>query len=159
MGRPTIKTAKVMARVCNRLAIGIPLAEICRDRAMPCTTTVREWIAQDEVFSVRIARAREDGFDALAARVLRIARRTKKTKRFKYERDAKGKLVLCEKIVEDNTQRDRLEIDTTLKLLSKWDPKRYGELIKIGDPNAQVLNSPEFHIHAAVAPRRSKADG
>lgn len=114
-------------------------------------------MAKDDVLSVRIARAREDGFDALAVRAMRISRRMKKTTRYKYERDNKGKLQLTERIVEDNTQRDRLEIDTIFKLLSKWDPKRYGELIKIGDPNAQVLNAPEFHIYPA-APKRTKGE-
>jgi hypothetical protein len=44
-------------------------------------------------------------------------------------------------------QRAKLRIDTRLKLLSKWDPKRYGEKLALGQaddlaPLMVVINKP-----------------
>lgn len=54
------------------------------------------------------------GYDAIADRV-------RKTARGKIEADGGES--------SGDVQRDKLIIDTDLKLLAKWDPKRYGEKV------------------------------
>jgi len=66
---------------------------------------------KDEEFVRRIARAREDGYDELADKCLRIA------------------FDPCQDQVEV-TQR-RLQVDTILKLLAKWNPKKYGDRVGV----------------------------
>jgi hypothetical protein len=107
IGRPTLKTPELVATIANRLAQGEPLAVICRDEGYPDPSTVRDWMTADPDVSRAIAHGRELGWDS-------IAHSTRAT--------ARG--------FGDSTQdiqRDKLIIETDLKLLAKWDPKRYGD--------------------------------
>jgi hypothetical protein len=97
----------VRERIITGISEGIPLAVICREDGMPSDDTVRNWADEDERFARDIARARECGFD-------QIAHRLRSTSRGRGE--STGDVV-----------RDKLIIDTDLKLLAKWDPKRYGD--------------------------------
>lgn len=105
-------------RVCEGLAKGIPLTVICAEPGMPCDDTVRNWAEKDEAFGRAIVRAREQGFDRIAIDALEIAdERSKDT-------------ILTDQGERPNTEwiaRSKLRIETRLKLLAKWDPKRYGE--------------------------------
>src|SRR5690606_9448739 len=87
---------------------------ICRHGGMPDPATVWRWAKADPEVSQAIAHARTLGFDAIAEETLAIA-------------DDK----------DGDVQRDRLRVETRLKLLAKWDPKRYGELLKqeLSGPN------------------------
>lgn len=144
MARPSKKTAKLVQAIVERLSEGEPLAQICRDEGMPAARTVREWQQTDEAVSAAIARAREEGFDAIAAECLRIADTPMPGKSEKREllgvlkhKDEDGKeqsmalpeaeLVVTEERVEDMLGHRKLQIETRLKLLAKWDPKRYGD--------------------------------
>lgn len=105
----------ITADICELLSTGTPLAEICRDSSFPCVTTVGQWAKDDVELSDAIAHARIEGFDAIAARLRLTARGLDS----EFGGESTG-----------DTQRDKLIIDTDLKLLSKWDPKRYGDKIQ-----------------------------
>ena len=94
-------------RVLDGLATGTPLTVICRAEGMPADNTVRGWADTDPELADAIARAREDGGDAIAQRARLTARGAG---------DSSG-----------DVQRDKLIVDTDLKLLAKWHPKRYGD--------------------------------
>lgn len=126
-GRPSKKNPEVCAEICKRLSEGEPLAVICRDDHMPHDSTVRDWADGDEDFSHAIARAREIGFDVIAAGCLEIADDARNDWMEVRGKDDAGWTANGEHI-----QRSRLRIDTRLKLLAKWDPKRYGEKLGIG---------------------------
>lgn len=145
MARPSKKTAKLVQAIVERLSEGEPLAQICRDEGMPAARTVREWQQDDPEVSAAIARAREEGFDAIAAECLRIADTPMPGKSEKREllgvikrKDEEGneqavalpeaEMVVTEERVEDMLGHRKLQIETRLKLLAKWDPKRYGNL-------------------------------
>lgn len=65
-------------------------------------------MSADQNFSGDIARARQLGFDAIAERIQEIARGTSS--------ESSG-----------DVARDKLIVETDLKLLAKWDPRRYGD--------------------------------
>lgn len=112
-GRPSTFTQDIADEICERLSKGEPLAAICRDDAMPAYRTVYDWQKADEDFSANIARAREEGFDQIAIDGLKIV----------------------DDVDEDPASR-RVRADYRLKLLAKWDPKRYGDKTLIGsDPD------------------------
>ncbi len=111
MGRPSTYTDELLTEICDRLSKGEPLAQICRDDHMPTDRTVRNWSGSKDVASA-IARAREVGFDAIAHNARQIARGLGES--------------------TSDVQRDKLIIETDLKLLAKWDPKRYGDKLAIG---------------------------
>ena len=90
---------------------------------MPSVATVGNWKAADEVLSSAIARAREEGFDAIALQCLEIADET--------SRDT----VITDTGERANSEwisRSKLRVETRLKLLAKWDPKRYGDKLQVG---------------------------
>lgn len=88
---------------------------------MPAWRTVYAWKAADKEFDARIACAREAGFDAIASDCLDIAD------------DRSRDTLLTEHGERPDTEwisRSKLRIETRLKLLAKWDPKRYGDKVQ-----------------------------
>lgn len=118
----TKRTAALEDAIIEGISRGTTLAELCRQNGLG-VRTVHDWREADEGFSARFARARDIGFDAIAERVRATARGKKGE-----EGDSSG-----------DVQRDKLIIETDLKLLAKWDPRRYGDLIKLGGDDANPL--------------------
>jgi hypothetical protein len=110
-GRPSAYTDEIAAEIVRRLSTGEPLAVICRDDGFPSDDTVRNWASAREGFSRDIARARDAGHDAIAMRARETAR---------GQGDSRG-----------DVQRDKLIIETDLKLLAKWNPKKYGDKVAL----------------------------
>jgi hypothetical protein len=71
---------------------------------MPGYRTVYDWQKSDEQFAASIACARDAGFDQIAL----------------------DGLLIVDGVDEDPASR-RVRSDYRLKLLAKWDPKRYGD--------------------------------
>jgi hypothetical protein len=125
--------AAAIERVIAGLRKGTPLTIICADDDMPCDDTVRAWADQDEGLSRAIARARASGFDQIAMDALAIADEV--TEQDTIE-TAHGPIPNKEWLM-----RSKLRVETRLKLLSKWDPKRYGEatMLKHADADGEKL--------------------
>lgn len=109
--------------IIERLSKGEPLEKICRDEHMPSSRTVLRWKEADAAFMSDIAHAREAGFDQIAVECLDIADFGLNDT---YEDDDGNK-----RTDTDVIQRSKLRIETRLKLLAKWDPKRYGDKVDI----------------------------
>jgi hypothetical protein len=124
------RTPEIEGEIIRRLSLGEPLAQICRDDGMPHPTNWRDWCANDEALAIAYARAREDGFDQIAAQALIIA-----------DTQCQGEIVTekadgtVERKREDMLGHRRLQIETRLKLLAKWDPKRYGDKVQVESQN------------------------
>jgi hypothetical protein len=146
MGRPSSFTQEIADEICERLSKGEPLAAICRDEHMPSDWTVRQWAdaekpyidGQDEdgnqikiSFAIAYARARDVGFDALALDGLELLDE-------EPERviTTSGEDRTESRIDSASVQRAKNRFEGRLKLLAKWDPKRYGDKTLIGsDPD------------------------
>ena len=129
-GRPSKYTPEVAEEIAQRLSMGEPLRKICRDEHMPHWTVVYDWLAQDEDLSLRVARAREAGYEAMAEETLEIA------DNFHLGQtevlDDKGSKVT----IEDMLGHRKLRIETRLKLLACWSPAKYGNKVQLGgDPH------------------------
>jgi hypothetical protein len=123
----------IAKEILGRLAKGEPLAVICRDEFLCNAETWRNWCAADETLAIAYARAREDGFDEIALQCLEIADETSK--------DTKKVGDGAEVCNSEWISRSRLRVDTRLKLLAKWDPKRYGEKVQtelVGKDGAEL---------------------
>ena len=118
MGRPSKYSDKVLQEICDRLSQGEPLAQICRDDHMPGVQTVYDWSKLKEDVSVALAQAREAGEDAIALDCLHIADDNGKDTRILED----GREITDGDVV----QRAKLRIETRLKLLAIWNPKKYG---------------------------------
>lgn len=121
MGRKSTFSQQKLDEICERLSLGEPLAQICRSEGMPDRSTVHRWADGNEEISQRIARAREDGEEVIAADCLNIADDNGNDRRYLPD----GREVTDADVV----QRARLRIETRLKLLAKWNPKKWGEKI------------------------------
>lgn len=117
-------TDEIAAEICERLANGEPLRAICRDDHMPSWQRFYEWVASDDEFAGRIARARELGYDAIAEDALDIADTPVVGERREETEDG------VKVVREDMLGHRKLQIETRLKLLAKWSPKKYGERIQ-----------------------------
>jgi hypothetical protein len=131
MGRLSTYTPEVADAICERLATGEPLRAICRDEAMPAWRTVYDWIEANSDFAARFAQAREVGFDAIAEEALEIADTPREGVRRKETEDG------VEEVHEDMLGHRRLQVDTRLKLLAKWCPKKYGDRIDVGNADGK----------------------
>jgi hypothetical protein len=127
-GRPSKWAEPIAAEICRRLSTGEPLAALCRDEHMPHPDSVREWMKARPEFSQAITKARETGFDALAAECLTIAD------------DTSGDVIDSDygpRVDNGVIQRAKLQIETRLKLLSKWYPQKYGDKIEVEARNVK----------------------
>lgn len=139
MGRPTKRTPERVQAILDALSQGTPLTHICAELGI-CDDTVRDWADTDPQLSRDIAISRERGFDAIAMDALRIAD------------DRNNDTIITEDGDEIPNKewmaRSKLRVETRLKLLAKWDPKRYGDKPEIIVNNnntaasATVINLP-----------------
>lgn len=122
--------------ICKRLATGEPLTVICRDLGVS-RRSVQLWRKDDPEIDEQMQEARDDGYDVIAADCLGIADDGSRD----YSKDADGREV----VDHDHIQRSKLRVDTRLKLLAKWDPRRYGDKIEHTGPGGgpiQTLTCP-----------------
>lgn len=116
--------AAQMASICAQIAEGVPLRVICRQPGMPKWRTVYDWINADSDFAAAMERARLLGYDAIAEEALEIADTQQMGERIEKEGEKVVKVVQ-----EDMLGHRKLQIETRLKLLAKWHPKKYGDKV------------------------------
>ena len=102
---------------------------------MPSWRTVYDWVVARPEFAARLARARELGYDSLAEEALEISN-TPHLGQKKVFSSGAGEDEDSMTVTEDDMLGHRkLQIETRLKLLAVWDPKRYGNKVQLGgDP-------------------------
>ena len=116
---------------------------------MPAVRTVTDWTEQRPDVAASIARARQIGFDAIAAATLEIADDARNDW---MERLGDDEAPIGYQINGEHIQRSRLRVDTRLKLLAKWDPKRYGDAMTLkGDKENPLAQAPDDRIDARLA--------
>lgn len=155
-GRPSTYNAEVAQEICELLSEGVPLREICRsDPKFPAWRTVYDWMKKDKDLSTAIAHARDVGYDAIAEECLNIADTPLLGEEVSVSESPEGqdqdgnpvmkKTVTIKKV--DMLGHRKLQIETRLKLLAKFNPKKYGDRqIVSGDDDAPVVVESNFNI-------------
>jgi len=115
MGRKSTYTSKVGQSVCSMLSEGKSLKATCKKLKLSYTM-VYKWQENEPHFKELSARSKREGYDAIGDDCIDIA---------------------------DNKLLDpadkRIMIDTRLRLLGKWAPKKYGDrTILAGDVDAPL---------------------
>jgi hypothetical protein len=119
-GQPTIRTPEMIAELLARLEAGETLTDICKDEHMPERTTIYLWTGKDPELNQQVQRAKDVGYDAMADGLRQVARGFG---------DSSG-----------DVARDKLIVDTDVRLLARWCPKRYGDRqIIVGDKAADPV--------------------
>lgn len=140
------RTPEIEDEICKRLAEGEPLRAICRDEHMPHWTSFYDWLEVDSAFALRIARARELGFDAIAEEALAISDTPVVGE--ETEESDQGRKVKR----GDMLGHRKLQIETRLKLLAKWCPAKYGDKQAVELSGGLALNTmSEEEIKAELA--------
>jgi hypothetical protein len=119
-GRPTVRNETLIDQIIERVTNGEPLAQVLRTDGMPCVSAFYNWLNADKELDGRFARAREFGHDAIAVEALRIA-----------DTPLEGQTVTSKEWGEEIKTEDmlghrKLQVETRLKLLAKWD-RRYAD--------------------------------
>jgi len=117
---------------------GKTLREFCRQDGMPNFSVMYDWEAEDKDFAQRIAHARDKGHDVIAEECAALS-------------DTEPLAVFDE---AGNKRYDpgsiawrKMQIETRLKLLAKWNPRKYGDkTILAGDDQAPVVIEASFDI-------------
>ncbi len=122
MGRPVEAVPAAVARdICEWIADGNTLREFCRQDGRPSWRTVYEWVAKDAEFAARFARARDLGTDAIAEDTLTLIDET----------PAQAIGPSGSRVDQGHVQWQKNRVELRLKLLAKWNPKRYGDKIDV----------------------------
>lgn len=154
MPYPPKRTPAIEREILERLSNGEPLAEICRSaKKFPHPTNWREWCEKDEGLAIAYARAREAGEDAIAAETLAII-------------DEEPRLYQTEggpRVDPGDVANRKLRAEHRLKLLAKWNPKRWGEKVDVtsGDKplGPDLDETSKFARLAAIAEAVRKGSG
>lgn len=150
MGRPSKYTPEIAQQMCQLLADGIPLREICRREGFPAWQTVYDWMARDDIavasgggagLSVAIAKAREVGQDAIAEQIW-------------LDMLQEPERILSEgggRVDSGYVQWQKAKAEIGLKLLAKWNPKRYGDRMAIaGDAESPLKIEADLTVFDAL---------
>lgn len=144
--------AKIIDEICERISEGEPLRVICREEHMPSWKTVYDWVRDDPDFASRIARARELGADAIAEQSIEIL--DEQPARIYSENGG-------DRVDPGYVAWQKNRAEQRLKLLAKWQPKKYGDKIGLehsGEIGLEKLT--DAQIDARIAALTSgKADG
>jgi hypothetical protein len=118
MGRPPEAVpAEKMEEILQWIAHGKPLREYCRIEGNPAFRTVYDWIDKNKDFAARFACARDVGADVIAEEALEII----DTFPIAVTSDSGTRLDSAHVAWLKNRAEMRL------KLLAKWNPKKYGD--------------------------------
>lgn len=129
---------KIFNYVCSEIEKGRALRNVLKDDKMPSTSTFYEWLDNDDVKSKQYARATSVRADIIFDDILSIAdENTNDT----YIND-NG----IEVVNNDVIQRSRLRIDSRKWVLSKLNPKKYGDKTDITSGGEKITTPQEVKI-------------
>ena len=144
-GRPSKYDPEIAQSICDQLSEGIPLREICRQEGYPSYRAVYRWMVADEDLASHIARAREIGYDLMAEECLAIADNPKWGQKQVMTDEGTSTTV------EDMLGHRKLQIETRLKLLAKWNPKKYGDRVQVaGDAESPLQITADVNLFDAI---------
>ena len=131
VGRPPEPVPQDIAyELCLWISEGKTLRDFCRQEGMPAFRTVYDWMEKDPEFAARIAHARELGHDAIAEETLEII-----------------DTFPMEAVSDSGSRLDsghvawlKNRVEQRMKLLAKWNPKKYGDKVGVQHEGGVTLN-------------------
>lgn len=118
-GRPSLYSEELAERICEKIADGVSLKDICEEDWAPSRTAVFRWLNVHPEFANSYASAREAQAELLAEEIKAISDDGRRD----YKTDADGNEVPD----HDHIARSKLRVDTRKWIASKLKPKVYGD--------------------------------
>lgn len=126
-GAVSIFTPALFTLICDRISRGESLRGVCRDPEMPHKSTVLRWLREKPELRDQYVNARDDLMEYWASDILEIA-----------DDGSLDTMPGLNKFGDEvqvpnhaNVQRDRLRIDSRKWLLSKLQPRQYGDRLEV----------------------------
>lgn len=128
MGRPSSYSQELADRICEAISSQtLGLRHICeQNEDFPSTTTIYRWLVENESFREQYARAKDTQLEMMAEEMLDIADDGSNDLMTIVKGD-----VAYEQENKEVTNRSRLRVDTRKWLLSKLNPKKYGDKLDV----------------------------
>lgn len=127
-------------QVCQRIEQGEPLRRILRSDTSPMSASLFYEVVKDQTKSERYARAREIYSDIVFEEMLEIA-------------DCEDNDIIeteeGQRVNHDVIQRDRLRVDTRKWMLSKLQPKKYGDRLEVDQKTEATITWKEEKTYEA----------
>jgi hypothetical protein len=113
MARPSKYSEKLTDKICEQLAEGKSLNQLCKKKDYPSIATVFRWLSEKPEFQDKYARARQEQAETLADEIVYIADNA------------------------EDYQKARLQVDARKWVASKLKPKKYGDRMALaGDDDS-----------------------
>lgn len=133
-------------RILSEMITGRSLRSILRDEGMPTRDTVYRWIIEDKKKSDQYARAADMRADEIFDEMMDIS-------------DSTDEDVITldngnESVNHNVINRDKLKIDTRKWILSKMNPKKYGEKVDFSSGDGSM--SPKLTIITTLSEKKLK---
>lgn len=128
------------------------LESICNSNPeFPSARTVYRWLDSNESLCQRYARAKAAQLQILADELVELADTDRICKKRTIKADGSEEVVIL-----DQVERTKLQIDTRKWLLSKLDPKKYGDRLEhSGEIGIKTVVIPQAAKDAAARPERN----
>lgn len=140
--RPSEFTQEIADNICEKIADGLSLREICKADELPNRSTVFRWLSSNESFRDQYARAREAQADTIFDEILDIADDGRNDWMLRIGADDQE---LGWKENGEALRRSQLRVDARKWMAGKLRPKKYGDKIEVdnnhnlADPMMQML--------------------
>ena len=144
IGRPTIYTPELTARICAELACGRSLRTVCKANDMPGLETIFRWLREKPDFRDQYEKAKNECADALVEEMIDIS--DDGTNDWMEVHDKDGACIGY-KVNGEHIQRSRLRVDVRKWIASKLKPKKYGDSVDLNhgvqpnDPIVELIRS------------------
>ena len=127
-GRPSEYDPEIAGQICHLISIQtISLTAICNSRdEFPEAKTFYRWMISHEELRQLYARAKEDQLQILADEIVPLADADRICEKVTIKADGSREVVIL-----DQVERTKLQIDSRKWLLSKLNPKKYGDNSKL----------------------------
>jgi len=150
VGRPTTYSEEIALAICEKVANGQGMREICRADDMPAMSTVFLWLKNHGDFQSFYTTAKDTMAEYLFEEMLDIADEASNDFMTRKVGDDK-----TEKVVDhEHINRSKLRVDTRKWMLAKLLPKKYGEKIEVNNrmtfgPDVERMTPDELRAFVA----------
>lgn len=166
VGRPVEWTPERMAvaqaEIIFRVSGGEYISRVCDDEHMPGVQLLFKWRREQPEFEQQVIRAQDIGLEVRAERLAAIAENGSDDVRVVELPNGQFKAIVNSSAVI----RDRLRVDTELKLLPMFRPKKYGQKLQHvgGDENDAPIRvetevKPDRELAKAIASILARSQG
>lgn len=121
MARPSKHSGKLVDEICERLALGETLRQICLDEHMPSARTIHRWKAKDKELRNRVFDARIDGIWLTLDEVVEILKAaTDRDSVMRAREIANHFRWMAERLVPELREKVQSDVNQSGEMVVKW---------------------------------------